>query len=307
MMYAAAAAIVLAAAVLVLDRLYLRRTLRTLDRMLDDAIRGSFCASHFDESRLSAVEDKMARFLQASGTSAAHLAEEKARVQGLIADISHQTKTPLASILLYAELLDSKDLPPDCRDCVEQLTGQAEKLQFLIASLVKTGRLETGVIAVHPQPDSLQELIGEAVSAAAAAAEAKGLALTALPTTAHACFDRKWTREALDNLLDNAIKYTPSGGSITVSVTPYELFCRIDVSDTGIGLTEAEYSRVFQRFYRSPAVRHAPGVGLGLYLVREIAAANGGYCKAASRPGGGSTFSLFLPMAYEKTQEPSQS
>ena len=93
------------------------------------------------------------------------------------------------------------------------------------------------------------------------------------------------------------MKYTPSGGCITVSVTPYELFCRIDVADTGIGLAEEECGRVFQRFYRSPAVRGEQGVGLGLYLAREIAAANGGYIKVASRLGEGSTFSLFLPKA----------
>ena len=82
---------------------------------------------------------------------------------------------------------------------------------------------------------------------------------------------------------------------MTVSVTPYELFCRIDVADTGPGIPEDEQGRIFERFYRSPTVRDAQGVGLGLYLAREIAAANGGYIKVTSRPGNGSTFSLFLP------------
>ena len=288
-------AVLAAAGVIVYDRLRLRRTMHTMDKMLDDAIRGVFQPAHFDESRLSAVEAKLKQYLDASGTSAARLTEDRARVQGLIADISHQTKTPIANLLLYAGLLADKDLPDDCRGYVEQLTAQAEKLQFLIESMVKAGRLETGVIAVQPRPADVGALTQAAVQSALPEAERRGVQLSRLPAEVGACFDPKWTQEALGNLIDNAIKYTPAGGSVTVSVTPYELFCRIDVADTGPGIPEDEQGRIFERFYRSPTVRDAQGVGLGLYLAREIAAANGGYIKVTSRPGNGSTFSLFLP------------
>ncbi|MGO5097218.1 sensor histidine kinase [Agathobaculum sp. LCP25S3_E8] len=288
-------AVLAAAAVIGYDQYRVRHTMDTLNHMLDEAIDGTFTAAHFDESRLSAVEAKMQRYLEASGTTKAQLAEQKARIQGLIADVSHQTKTPIANILLYAELLDDKPLPDDCRDCVQALSAQAEKLRFLIASLVKAGRLETGVIAVHPKQDSVTALVQDALCEAAPKAAAKGITLSGTPADETACFDRKWTLEALGNLLDNAVKYTPAGGSVTVSVVPYELFCRIDVTDTGIGLTEEESSRVFSRFYRAPAAQNAPGVGLGLYLAREIVAANGGYIKVSSHAGAGSTFSLFLP------------
>ena len=186
-------------------------------------------------------------------------------------------------------------MPDDCRGYVEQLTAQAEKLQFLIESMVKAGRLETGVIAVQPRPADVGALTQAAVQSALPEAERRGVQLSRLPAEVGACFDPKWTQEALGNLIDNAIKYTPAGGSVTVSVTPYELFCRIDVTDTGPGIPEDEQGRIFERFYRSPTVRDAQGVGLGLYLAREIAAANGGYIKVTSRPGNGSTFSLFLP------------
>ena len=291
----AACAALLALAVILFDRYRLRRTMDTLDRMLDEAIAGTFAASHFDESRLSAVEAKMRRYLEASGVTKARLAEQQTRVQGLIADISHQTKTPIANILLYAALLGDKPLPDDCRDCVQALSAQADKLRFLIEALVKAGRLETGVITVHPKADSVAALVTDALREAAPKAQAKNITLSGQPAETTACFDRKWTGEALGNLLDNAIKYTPANGSVSVSVVPYELFCRIDVADTGIGLTEDECVRVFERFYRAPAAHDAPGVGLGLYLAREIAAANGGYIKVSARPGAGSTFSLFLP------------
>ena len=295
MIWITAIAVLAAAGVIVYDRLWLRRTMHTMDKMLDDAIRGVFQPAHFDESRLSAVEAKLKQYLDASGTSAARLTEDRARVQGLIADISHQTKTPIANLLLYAGLLADKDLPDDCRGYVEQLTAQAEKLQFLIESMVKAGRLETGVIAVQPRPADVDALTQAAVQSALPEAERRGVQLSRLPAEVGACFDPKWTQEALGNLIDNAIKYTPAGGSVTVSVTPYELFCRIDVTDTGPGIPEDEQGRIFERFYRSPTVRDAQGVGLGLYLAREIAAANGGYIKVTSRPGNGSTFSLFLP------------
>lgn len=295
MIWVAVIAALAAAGVIVYDRLRLRRTMHTMDKMLDDAIRGVFQPAHFDESRMSAVEAKLKQYLDASGTSAARLTEDRARVQGLIADISHQTKTPIANLLLYAGLLADKDLPDDCRGYVEQLTAQAEKLQFLIESMVKAGRLETGVIAVQPRPADVGALTQAAVQSALPEAERRSVQLSRLPAEVGACFDPKWTQEALGNLIDNAIKYTPAGGSVTVSVTPYELFCRIDVADTGPGIPEDEQGRIFERFYRSPTVRDAQGVGLGLYLAREIAAANGGYIKVTSRPGNGSTFSLFLP------------
>ena len=295
MIWVAVIAALAAAGVIVYDRLRLRRTMHTMDKMLDDAIRGVFQPAHFDESRLSAVEAKLKQYLDASGTSAARLTEDRARVQGLIADISHQTKTPIANLLLYAGLLADKDLPDDCRGYVEQLTAQAEKLQFLIESMVKAGRLETGVIAVQPRPADVGALTQAAVQSALPEAERRSVQLSRLPAEVGACFDPKWTQEALGNLIDNDIKYTPAGGSVTVSVTPYELFCRIDVADTGPGIPEDEQGRIFERFYRSPTVRDAQGVGLGLYLAREIAAANGGYIKVTSRPGNGSTFSLFLP------------
>lgn len=301
--FIALGAALLAAAIILFDRYRLRRTMDMLDHMLDEAIAGAFAASHFDESRLSAVEAKMRRYLEGSGVTKARLAEQQARVQALIADISHQTKTPISNILLYAALLGDKPLPDDCRDCVQALSAQADKLRFLIEALVKAGRLETGVIAVHPKADSVAALIADALSEAAPKAQAKGITLSGTDVDASACFDCKWTEEALGNLLDNAIKYTPAGGSVTVSVVPYELFCRIDVADTGIGLTEDESARVFERFYRAPAAHDAPGVGLGLYLAREIAAANGGYIKVSSRPGAGSTFSLFLSRPIEPPEQ----
>ena len=175
------------------------------------------------------------------------------------------------------------------------LEAQAEKLQILIGALVKTSRLESGVLALHPAEHPLWPLLEGAAEQVRPKAEGKGIYLRLEPTEETARFDPKWTGEAVYNLLDNAVKYTPAGGEVRVEVTPYELFCRIDVTDTGIGVPEEEQPKLFGRFYRGLASAEVEGVGIGLYLVRQIAAGQGGYVKVASVPGKGSTFSLFLP------------
>ena len=108
-------------------------------------------------------------------------------------------------------------------------------------------------------------------------------------------FDPKWTAEAVCNLLDNAVKYTPPGGSVTVDTVAYEMFCCVRVSDTGPGIPEEEQAKIFQRFYRAPSAHDQEGVGVGLYLAREIARGQGGYLKVKSPEDGGAVFSLFLP------------
>mgnify|MGYP000042814054 CR=1 FL=1 len=294
-------ALLAAAGFAVWTRLRTRRMLDTLGKMLDDAIRGEFRESLYDESRLSALETRMAHYLSASAVSAKNLAEEKDAIKTLIGDISHQTKTPIANILLYASLLAEGELSPEQAAQAATLSRQAEKLSFLIQALVKASRLETGIITTAPEPQPVGPLLEGALAQARPQAEAKGLTLAAEPCGAAARFDRKWTAEALYNLVDNAVKYTPAGGAVTLRAVGYELFCRVDVTDTGPGIPESEQARIFQRFYRSPSASEAEGVGIGLYLARQIAAGQGGYLKVSSRPGEGSTFSLFLPRAEERT------
>lgn len=275
-----------------------RRTVRRLDRMLSTAIDGGFGEESFDESAPSALESRMARFLNGSARSLRGVQRQRESIQRLLSDISHQTKTPLANLRLYSSLLMEEELTPRQREQAQVIFQQSEKLSFLIETLVKLSRLETDVLAVTPKSQPLSPLLERAVSQAKAAAEQKGIALQLhLQQQAEmkALYDLRWTAEALGNLLDNAVKYTPPGGCIQVSATQYELFCRIDVRDNGIGIAEEEQAQIFGRFYRGRQVREQEGLGIGLYLAREIAQKQGGYLKLSSRPGQGSTFSLYLP------------
>lgn len=287
-----------AAGALAAALVYRRRSRRLLERlngMLDAALRGDFREDRFDESLQSAVETRMAEYLSASAVSAGQMAAERDAIKELIGDISHQTKTPIANLLLYAQLLNEQALPPAAQSLAASVTAQAEKLRFLIESLVKVSRLESGVIALHPKPAAVAPLLEETAGQLAPLAERKQIALTVCPTEARAVLDGKWTAEALYNLADNAVKYTPAGGAVTLRAVEYELFCRIDVQDSGPGIPEEEQPRIFARFHRGPGTEETEGVGIGLYLARQIAAGQGGYIKVTSAPGQGSTFSLFLP------------
>ena len=272
-----------------------RRTLRRLNAMLDRAIAGGFSEERFDETELSALEGRLARFLRGSAAARRTVETEQAAVKTLIADISHQTRTPIADLLLYASLLSESELDPRQREQVNALSAQAEKLSFLIKALVKASRLEAGIVAPAPAVNPVGPLLENAVKQEGPAALAKQITLTADPFDGSAAFDPRWTGEALGNVVNNAVKYTPPGGRVSVSAQLLDSFCRIDVADTGPGVPEGEQAAVFNRFYRGGATRAAEGLGLGLYLAREILARQGGYIRLSSRPGEGCVFSLYLP------------
>ena len=281
--------------VVIFDRRSTRKTLKKIDSMLDEAMRGDFSESAWDESMLSSMEAKLSHYLKSSAISARNLREQKTKIEALVADISHQTKTPIANILLYAQLLDEQETSEDARLLITSLIGQSEKLKTLIDALVKTSRLETGIYQFQTKRAKVEPMLAETIRQYLPKAQQKHISLKQEPTEAFAVFDAKWTAEAIGNLIDNAIKYTPAGGEVSLHVSEYDMFCRIVITDNGRGIPEEEQTKIFQRFYRSPSVAEEEGVGLGLYLAREIISGQGGYIKLESRPEKGSTFSIFLP------------
>lgn len=291
----AGGALLVALVIVAVDRQKTVRTIKHLDAMLEAAIDGRFTEETYDESRLSALESRLARYLTSSALSARKVQEQKDQISALISDISHQTKTPVANLQLYAQLLAEQPLTPQGTECAQAISAQADKLQILIEALVKTSRLENGILAVHPEPSELAPMVKRAAAQYAPRASEKGITLMVTPIEGNAVFDPKWTEEALCNLLDNGVKYTPPGGVVTVAVKNYELFSAIQVRDTGPGIPETEQAKIFGRFYRGAGNYREEGVGIGLYLTRKIAEKQGGYVKVESVQGKGSTFSLFLP------------
>lgn len=293
----AAVAVIAAVAVgtVIWSRWRTARLLARLEEMLAAAMDGSFCEKRFDESRLSALESRLSQYLSASVLSARNLQTQRDQISALVSDISHQTRTPVANLRLYTQLLEEQPLTEQGRDCARALSAQAGKLQTLIEALVKTSRLETGLLVLHPRSGPLAPVLERAAAQYAPKASEKGLTLTVENAAGAAVFDPKWTEEAVCNLLDNAVKYTPAGGAVTVEVRNYELFAAIRVADTGPGIPEAEQARIFSRFHRGAETYEQQGVGIGLYLTRQIAENQGGYVKVISTPGNGSVFALYLP------------
>lgn len=272
-----------------------KKLLARLDKMLEDGINGTFSESDYDETQLSKLESKWLRYLTSSKLSAQKTEQEREKLQELVSDISHQTKTPLSNILLYTQLLQEQDIDGQSRELVDEIRQQSEKLEFLIQSLVKTSRLETGTFQLAPLKNNIDSVIDAAIEQITPKAKSKQIKIMHSSQSHTAKFDIKWTREALFNILDNAVKYSPQNSVIKITVYAYEMFACVSVADQGIGIPEEELPRIFGRFYRGQNVREQNGVGIGLYLCRQIIEGQGGYITVESTVNQGSIFKIFLP------------
>lgn len=278
------------------------RTIRRLEMMLDAALSGDFQENDYDETKLSRLESKWKRFLAASMLSRENLNREKENVKSLVSDISHQTKTPMTNIRLYASLLGElieaetgMQRQEEAAVMIGELARQTEKLEFLIQALTKMSRLESNIVEVRPEQQPITPLLRDVVVEAAIKADGKNITIrNVYAGEAFACFDYKWTKEALGNVLDNAVKYSPPGSTVTLSVLEYEMYLAVSVCDEGRGIREEEIPKIFGRFYRAEEVSQEEGVGIGLYLTREILRKENGYVKVKSQPEKGSEFLLYL-------------
>ena len=267
--------------------------------MLDALMAGREPENYFPyEDSLSArVQGKLMQYCDMMKEEGLQNRRDKETIQELVSDISHQVKTPVANIKMFTGILKKHALSEEKREeFLSTLEGQINKLDFLIQALVKTSRLETGVIQLEKEDHFIYDTLAQAMSGIVYSAEQKKIHVSVeCPEDVRVSHDSKWTEEAIFNLLDNAVKYTPTGGSVHVSVAQWEMYVEIKVSDTGKGISESNQASIFKRFYREEEIHNQPGVGIGLYLTREIVTQQGGYVTVESQVGKGSAFSIFLP------------
>ena len=287
--------------------MFRNRTIKRLEQMLEDGIQGNFRESGYNESRLSRLECRWRQFLENSSISRQSLEREKENIQGLISDISHQTRTPLSNIRLYGELLEER-LKASGGEAeaalARQIVSQTERLEFLIQSLTKMSRLESNILMLQPSVQEICGLMENARQEILPKALAREIHVNIdCPHKISASYDKKWTSEALYNLLDNAVKYTQRGGEIHISVTRQEIFTKISIQDNGKGIALERQAEIFKRFYREPEVHEEPGIGIGLYLTRKILELQNGYIEVRSGEGEGSVFCLYLPERQERDVE----
>ena len=250
----------------------------------------------YEDSLTAKVQGKLMQYFDIMSEGKRQSLRDKETIQGLVSDISHQVKTPIANIKMFTGILQKHQLSPEKQaQFLDTMEEQIDKLDFLMQSLIKMSRLETGTFTLHMKEAPLSDTIAQAMSTVWAKAEERDSLLTANCDSAiTVCHDPKWTAEALGNILDNAIKYTASGGKVSVSVLPWQFYTRVDITDTGIGIPKEQYNHIFQRFYRAPQAAAQEGVGLGLYLANGIITKQKGYISVKSKVGQGTTFSVYL-------------
>lgn len=300
-------------------RRYYRKRMQAATQMLlerlDRAIGGKMQEEIFDESVDAAVTERLNRLLELTNMHQEQAETERDTIKSIISNITHQIRTPVTNIMLYTGLLQEIVAAPGQDDGLTEnishlllkLQKQADKLDFFMKELVKSTYTEQEMISLHPEMTDVQEIVAAACQTVELSAMKKGIVIAVQPAgdvqqhgkeeTADGilCYaDRKWTVEALANVLDNAVKYSPSGSRIDVRLRTGESFLCVEVGDRGCGIREEEQGRIFERFYRAEEVSAEPGFGIGLYLVREVLSRQGGYARVKSAPGEGTTMYLYL-------------
>lgn len=268
---------------------------RILDRFWQVPGKGSKY-SDLAETRESRVISQLQHILDSVHYKERQAVEEKNQIMELLSDLSHQLKTPLANIIMNMELLQDPALDEGRRkEFLDRTKSQADQMRWLMDNLLKASRLENGMIHFTAENTEIKETIAKAVGTVYAQASAKGIELLVEEFQDFKLYHNpKWTAEALVNILENGIKYSPGNSSIRITLTKLDLYTKITVADEGIGIPAEEYNLIFTRFYRGKEVEQQEGSGLGLYLAQLIARHEKGYITVSSKVGQGSRFSLFL-------------
>lgn len=283
-------------------RLY-RLVTQMLDELLDDK---AVTLTDLEEGEISALAGRAKRLSEKLQFEISQAEQEKEQVKSLISNMSHQLKTPLANIMMYEEILTSEGSDgtelsrEEQKKFLKKMRIQSEKVNWILNSLFRMVKLEQNVIQFEAGPNLIRKTILDAVNLIYEKAQAKEIEIETKYFPDCSLFHNpKWTTEVFANLLENAVKYTPRGGRITIGMNRMEMYTEIWIQDTGIGIALEELPEIFRRFYRSPDVENLEGSGIGLYLSKLILEKEKGYMNVASRKGEGSCFSVFLQNCRE--------
>ncbi len=260
-----------------------RREMEELSEALESLINGSDPGLEGlnDDTLPSKVKNQIQRLGDKMRGQEQALQKEREEIRGLIADTAHQLRTPLANMESYLTLLQNG--AGDAKDqefCIQAIQESEERIRFLTEGFIRMARLENGIIQIRKVTGKLQETILACILQVRAAAEEKNITVRLeMDEELEVSHDPRWLGEAVYNLLDNSVKYSPEQSEIVVTAEKNEMFVRIEVRDQGIGIDEGEESLVFRRFYRGNRATGSQGFGLGLYLAREIVMRHGGFMK----------------------------
>ena len=277
---------------------YVANAFNSIDKVLDSILSQSadlpFAVTK--DNRLSKLTHKAIKIIRMTTSDVSQTTQEKETIQSFISDMSHQMKTPLSGVSMYTDLLlEGNTTDAEQQEFLFRIKAGTEKLQWMMDSLVKMSRLEIGAIELSPVPAGIKQTISDSISSVFGTAAKKNISIK----SAHfedvpLLHDRKWTREAITNVLENAVKYSPQDSEINISVEALPIYTKISVTDYGIGISPDEWNSIFKRFYRGQNAKGVDGAGLGLYLASLVFQKQGGYILVDSRPGQYTTFAMFL-------------
>lgn len=232
------------------------------------------------------------------------LAEERDNTKTLVTDISHQLKTPVSALKTCLTMCMEAASEAERADFLERCSRQMSRLENLVTELVNISRLETSLITLKQEKVLLSDVLTDAVTAVYEKTLPKNITIELLDpdreknTCTFLFLDRHWTTEAIANLLDNAVKYSPADSTVTLRLHRFYSYISLEIEDEGIGVPGEEVNRIFKRFYRGnhPAVKQTEGSGVGLYLARHILEEQGGTITIRSAAKQGSVFDVRLPL-----------
>lgn len=281
---------------------YISSVLEKLTELINTIIDGNEeeVFSVLNDDLLSKLQNQTIKLTGILKSQNNRLRKEKGEIQSLISDISHQLKTPFANLKMYCEFLKSDEISNEERkEFISIINNQLEKLDFLMASMIKMSRLESGIIAFKPKQCSLDNICLGAIKQAYEKAKSKNIEIQFNSGENIAIsIDEKWTTEAVFNIIDNGIKYTNPNGKIVIITKRFEMFAMIEIQDNGRGIKETEINNIFKRFYRGKNAENEEGVGIGLYVSREIISMQNGFVKVKSEENMGSSFYVMLPLLH---------
>ncbi|WP_306490229.1 sensor histidine kinase [Anaerococcus octavius] len=263
--------------ILLYKYIVLRKETRELSDYIDQALDGNLEITEFDEKELSKIKSKLIKFLYANQVKEAKINIEKNKTKDLIADISHQTKTPITNLSLYISLLE--DEPKD--EYIEIIKYELNKLEFLIQNLVKSSRLESDIISLQKHQANLKDIVEDVLREFKVILDEKCISINLKDEYLIFNLDERWLKEAIHNLVDNAIKYSPDGSTINITIYKSYLNYNLDIENECQDLSEETLPKIFERFYRGKNSVSKDGLGLGLFIAREIIEKHGGNIRAS--------------------------
>lgn len=278
---------------------FAEETCRSIDVVLNGRSEEEFDVD--EDTLLSKVQMKLRRLEEITAAAARKSEARERKVQEIISDLSHQLKTPVANIIMYCDTAMNPVITEEERaKCMAVLKDQVGKLDFLVQAMIRMSRLEQNIISLHPDTVPLRHLLDRALQSIRGKAAGKNISLEILcEEDALLLCDEKWTAEALFNVLDNAVKYSPSGSRVAVRCERLEIYTKIEIKDEGIGISPEHAADVCKRFFREEKAAKTEGIGIGLYLTREILQKENGYLKIGPGERAGTAVSIYLLNAEE--------